>query len=85
MSKVLLLNDGGYGDMESTVFPVEVDGILINEDCFVKGSELRRVGGEFFDYNFSYCFNGDEFTTIDDGESSGQFDSLITGTGPGDW
>lgn len=85
MSKVFLLNDGGFGDMESTVFPVEVEGVLIEEDCFVKGHELRRIGGKFFVSNFPYCFNGEEYVIVDGEESSGQFDNLITGTGPSDW
>lgn len=65
MSKVFLLNDGGFGDMESAVFPVEVEGVLMDGDCFVKGHELRRIGGKLFDSNFPYCFNEDEFTVID--------------------
>ena len=44
--RVLLLNDGGFGNAENVKFPVEVEALcLTGGDCFkISGDELHRVG-----------------------------------------
>jgi hypothetical protein len=70
--KVLLLNSANYGDMQNVNFPVEVEATEAEATeaealgCYVKGSELLRVGAtqtkedpwdEDFDYYFSHFRN----------------------------
>jgi len=49
--RVLLLNDGGYGDADDVKFPVEVEALRLTDGGFFKISEdeLHRVG--FVDFN----------------------------------
>ncbi|MGL5396548.1 MAG: hypothetical protein ACRDBQ_14970 [Shewanella sp.] len=46
--KVRLLNDGGYGDMEQVIFPVEVEACRFDAGkldlYFVKGEKLIAIG-----------------------------------------
>lgn len=44
--RVLLLNDGGFGDEGNVDFPVEVEALHFPDDNYFKisGDELRRVG-----------------------------------------
>lgn len=45
--KVMLLNDGGYGDMENVAFPVEVEAdFWSTELVYIYSSELYRVGAK---------------------------------------
>lgn len=45
--KIKLLNDGGYGDMENVVFPVEVEATDWGGLGFdVSGAEIIRIGGD---------------------------------------
>lgn len=49
--RVLLLNDGTYGDMEAVKFPVEVEGRFVEGDrnhtlIEIHKDELLRVGAD---------------------------------------
>lgn len=60
--RLLLVNDGGYGDMQNVVFPAEVEADELGCCKYsVKGAELIRIGAtvncEFpFDPDFGYVF-----------------------------
>lgn len=67
--KVLLLNDGGYGDMGNVVFPVEVEADPIKGEKTIigfdiSGAELYRIGASSsdldpFDKDSDYYFSAD--------------------------
>jgi hypothetical protein len=44
MTKIRLLNDGGYGDMDDVKFPVEVEAKGYLSNFTVSSDELYRVG-----------------------------------------
>ena len=55
--KVLLLNDGGYGDAEGVKFPVEVEALSLNNGYFkIHKDELHRVGFVGFDNHEEWGF-----------------------------
>lgn len=64
--RVLLLNNGGFPDLENVKFPVEVEAEPSGDTGVdIKGSELLRVGAtqteedpwdEDYDYYFSFLY-----------------------------
>ena len=60
MTRIRLLNDGYYGDMENVKFPVEVEAVknVGGWGFDVKASELYRVGANenTFDRNHDWVF-----------------------------
>lgn len=62
MTKITLLNDGGYRDMEGVSFPVEVEATLseIGHMYYVTYSELLRIGANKNSYYCSY--NSDKWS-----------------------
>lgn len=61
--RVLLLNDGDFGDADNVTFPVEAEALrLTGGGCFkISCDELRRVGFVGFDHQPEWHFrNGTE-------------------------
>lgn len=56
--RVLLLNDGGFGDAENVKFPVEVEALRRTDGGFFKihKDELHRVGFVNFDTQHEWFF-----------------------------
>ena len=67
MSKIKLLNDGGYGDADNVNFPVEVDAKAARDiGFFVLESELILVGFELINpkNNIGLFFSNNEIEVI---------------------
>lgn len=56
--RVLLLNDGGFGDADDVKFPVEVEALRLTGDGFflISRDELHRVGFVGFDGQKEWYF-----------------------------
>lgn len=56
-TRVRLLNDGGYGDMDKVKFPVEVEATISKSGLmtYVCYDELKRVGAD----DLFYCKESD--------------------------
>ena len=71
--RVLLLNDGYFGDAENVKFPVEVEALSLTDGGHFKISkdELHRVGFVNFNFQSEWLFaDGDEAVLVTPAEQT---------------